>query len=101
MLDKPLHTPGFPHSDCVSPGLLLHKQREDYKSALLCKALLPTALCLLLAKSSSLCLLLLPHSELLRLWFPPALPKASCTGSLAETIQALVLMQAPWYLLLL
>lgn len=92
MLDKPLHAPGFPSSDCVSPGLSLHKQREDSKSAPLGKSHLPALLSpSALPNLLLFCIFLLPHSEVLRLWFSPALPKASCLDSIAETIQALVL----------
>lgn len=87
MLDKPLHTPGFPSSDCVSPEFMLHKQREGSKSAPLGKFLLPTLLSAWALPNLPFCLFLLPHSEMLRLWFPPTLPKALC--SITETTQAL------------
>jgi len=92
MLGKPLHTLGFPSSDCVSPGHSLHKQREGSKSIPLGKPRLPTLLSAsALSNHLPSCIFFLPCSEVLRLWFPPTLPKFSCMGSSAETIQPLVL----------
>ena len=98
MLGKPLHTLGLPSSDCVSPGHSRHKQRKDSKSIPLGKPHLSTLLSAsALSNLLPFCIFFLPCSEVLRLWFPPTLPEASCLGSSAETIQALVLKWGgPW-----
>ena len=75
MLGKPLHTLGFPNSDCVSPGHSLHKQREDSKSIPLGKPRLPTLLSAsALSNLLPYCIFFLPCSEVLRLWFLPPSP---------------------------